>query len=285
MNSTTSIVSLPEDCVSAILSHTSPQDACRFSLVSNTFVSVANSDLVWKTFLPSDYEDIVSRAVNQFSFKFISSYKQLFRSFCRPLLLDGGNKSFKLEKFSGKKCYMLSARELSIAWSIDPMFWSWKSSPESRFPEVAELRTVNWLEIEGKIRTRMLTPNTLYAAYLVMKASHRAYGLDSTPSEVSIVIGNKVNRGKAYLCNKDENKRNMETLFYGNRRNRVIQEREDGGYIQVPSKREDGWMEIEIGEFFSGEGDEEIKMSLMEIGHQLKGGLVLEGIEVRPKHT
>lgn len=150
---------------------------------------------------------------------------------------------------------------------------------------MAELRTVNWLEIEGRIRTKILTPNTSYAAYLVMKSSHRAYGLDSTPSEVSIGIGNKVNRAKAYLCIKDENKRNMETLFYGNRRNRVIQEQEDGGNIQVPSKREDGWMEIEIGEFFSGEGDEEIKMSLMEIGHQLKGGLVLEGIEVRPKHT
>ncbi|WJX85356.1 hypothetical protein P8452_67818 [Trifolium repens] len=285
MNPTTSILSLPEDCVSTILSHTSPQDVCRFSLVSTTFVSVSNSNLVWKTFLPSDYQDIVSRAVNQFSLKFISSYKQLFRFLCRPLLIDNGNKSFMLEKYSGKKSYMLSARELSIAWSIDPMFWSWKSAPESesRFQEVTEMRTVNWLEIEGKIRTQILTPNTLYAAYLIMKISHRAYGLDYAPSEVSIVIGNKVKRGKAYLCYKDENKRNMETLFYGNRRNRVVQEQEDGQNIQVPCKREDGWMEIEIGEFFSSECDEEIEMSVMEVGHQLKGGLVLEGIEVRPK--
>jgi hypothetical protein len=107
--------------------------------------------------------------------------------------------------------------------------------------------------------------------------------LDTSASEVSIVIGNKVKRGKAYLCYKDENKRNMETLFYGNRRNRVVQEQEDGQNIQVPSKRDDGWMEIEIGEFFSSECDEEIEMSVMEVGHQLKGGLVLEGIEVRPK--
>jgi hypothetical protein len=59
------------------------------------------------------------------------------------------------------------------------------------------MRTVNWLEIEGKIRTQILTPNTLYAAYLIMKISHRAYGLDYAPSEVSIVIRNKVKRGKA----------------------------------------------------------------------------------------
>ncbi|KAI5424490.1 F-box protein PP2-B15 [Lathyrus oleraceus] len=285
MNSATSIVSLPEECVSAILSRTSPQDACRFSMVSHTFVSVANSDLVWKNFLPSDYEDILSRTVNQFALKFISSCKQLFRFLCRPVLLDGGNKSFKLEKCSGKICYMLSATELSIAWSIDPMFWSWKPIPESRFSLVAELRTVNWLEIEGKMRTSVLTPNTSYGAYLVMKVSDRAYGLDSAPSEVSITKGKIVKRGRAYLCNKDENKCNMETLFYGNRRNRMVQEQEDGENVGVPCEREDGWMEIEIGEFFSGEDDEEIQMSVAEVGHQLKGGLVLEGIEVRPKHT
>ena len=35
-------------------------------------------------------------------------------------------------------------------------------------------------------------------------------------------------------------------------------------------------MEIELGEFFSGEANEEVKMSLMEIkGYQLKGGLVI----------
>ncbi|XP_058740544.1 F-box protein VBF-like [Vicia villosa] len=284
MNSTTSIVSLPEDCVSAILSRTSPQDACRFSMVSKTFVSVANSDLVWKNFLPSDYKDILSRAVNQFTLKFISSCKQLYRFLCRPVLLDAGNKSFKLEKCSGKKCYMMSATELSIAWSIDPMFWTWKSIPESRFSVVAELRTVNWLEIEGRMRTNVLTPNTSYGAYLVMKVSHhRAYGLDFAPSEVTIKKGKIVKRGKAYLCDKDENKCNMEALFYGNRRNRMVQE--NGENVRMPCKREDGWMEIEIGEFCSGEGDEEIEMSVAEVGHQLKGGLVLEGIEVRPKHT
>lgn len=150
---------------------------------------------------------------------------------------------------------------------------------------MAELRTVDRLEIEGKIRTRNLTPNTLYGAYLLMNVSHRAYGLDFTPSEVSIVMGNKVKREKAYLGNKDENKVKMETLIYGNRRNRMVQNQEEDEGIQRPSKREDGWMEIEIGEFFSGEEsyDEEIKMSLVELGYQLKGGLIIEGIEIRPK--
>jgi len=134
MNSTASIVSLPEDCVSAILSHTSPQDACRFSLVSNTFVSVANSDLVWKTFLPSDYEDIVSRAVNQFSFKFISSYKQLFCSFCRPLLLDGGNKVI----YQILRCYLLLT-------NVNLVFVNF-----NMFCHVNEYRVSNWRNFRVK---------------------------------------------------------------------------------------------------------------------------------------
>nr|KYP71175.1 F-box protein PP2-B15 [Cajanus cajan] len=256
MATCSTIESLPYDCVSEILSRTSPLEACRFSLVSTSLGSCADSDTVWRAFLPSDYEDIVSRAVNPFTLHF-SSHKQLFHALCHPLLIDHGNKSFKLDKCWGKQCYIISARELSIARGSDPMIWSWRPNPESRFGEAAELRRVNWLEIEGKMRRRNLTRNTSYGAYLIMKVCDGAYGLDSAPSEVSISVGNKVqHRGKAYLGDRT---------------------------FQVPSKREDGWMEIEMGEFFSGEGDEEIIMSLREVGYQLKGGLILEGIQVRPK--
>ena len=72
-----------------------------------------------------------------------------------------------------------------------------------RFSEVAELRTTCWLEIRGKINTQILSSNTRYGAYLIMKISNRAYGLDSIPSEVSIEVGNKVGNGMAYLRHED----------------------------------------------------------------------------------
>ena len=137
---------------------------------------------------------------------------------------------------------------------------------------VAELRTVSWLEIEGKIRIGNLTPNTIYGAYLIMKVSHRAYGLDSAASDVIVEVGNRIlQRGKANLCRKVKSKQKTE---------KVIEE-----YEKVPKEREDGWMEIELGEFFTGEGDEEeeVRMSLMEVGYRLKGGLIVDGIEIRPK--
>ncbi|KAI7996939.1 F-box protein PP2-B15 [Camellia lanceoleosa] len=100
--------------------------------------------------------------------------------------------SFALEKSTGLKSYILSARELSIALGYQPMYWSWKFMYGSRLSEVAELRTIWWLEIHGKIGTQTLSPNTTYGAYLIMKISHRAYGLDPMPSEVYISVGDCV---------------------------------------------------------------------------------------------
>ncbi|KAG2695692.1 hypothetical protein I3843_07G024700 [Carya illinoinensis] len=271
---------LPIDCVSTILSNTSPSDACRSSIVSSTFRSAAESDVVWKRFLPAEYRDVVSRLVTPLTF---SAMKELFLLLCNPVLIDGGKKSFKLDKSSGKISYMLSAREISITGSDEPMCWSWRSVPESRFSEVAELRTTSWLEIHGKIRTQSLSPNTTYGAYLVLQTCDRAYGLDSIPSEISVSVGNRLFNGTAYLTRGDQKKQQMECLFYKNRIE-ILGKRVGEGDGRVPCKREDGWMEIELGEFFSSDASEEVNMSLMEVkGHQLKGGLVIEGIELRPK--
>ncbi|QHO45291.1 hypothetical protein HN51_014720 [Arachis hypogaea] len=278
---------LPEDCVCSILSYLSPAEACTFSLVSPTLHSAADSDTVWKSFLPSNYEDILSRAVNPLPLlQFSHHHKQLFQALSHPLPLDAGNKIFQLDKSSGKISYILSATELSIAWSQDTNYWTWTRTPESRFSMVAELRTVNWLQIEGKMRTGELTERTTYGAYLIMKvSSNRAYGLDSAPAEISVAIGDKVvQRGKAYLCQKDEKKRMMERLMYGNRRHMLGNEEQEN--IPVPLKRQDddGWMEIQIGEFFTGDTDQEINITLMEVGYHLKAGLIVQGIHVRPKH-
>lgn len=79
---------MPEGCISAIISLTSPKDAAQSSAVSQTFMSAAESDVVWESFLPSDYEDIVSTSDSPMDFP---SKKQLYFSLCNsPILLDGG---------------------------------------------------------------------------------------------------------------------------------------------------------------------------------------------------
>jgi len=40
--------------------------------------------------------------------------------------------SFQLDRKSGKKCYMLAARSLDIAWGDDDRYCNWIVVPDSR---------------------------------------------------------------------------------------------------------------------------------------------------------
>ncbi|KAJ8561209.1 hypothetical protein K7X08_027399 [Anisodus acutangulus] len=159
-------LSLPEGCISEIFSLTSPKDVGRSSAVSQTFMFAAESVIVWEEFLPSDYEDIISRSD---SFLASPSKKQLYFSLSNsPILLDGGEVSFSLDK-NGKKCFMVAARELAISRGDILQYWNWLSHPDSRFSEVAKLKWGFWLDIRGKIETQILSKRTKYVAFLVFK--------------------------------------------------------------------------------------------------------------------
>ncbi|KAH6772550.1 hypothetical protein C2S52_004650 [Perilla frutescens var. hirtella] len=277
---------ISEDCVSKILSLTSPQDACRFLAVSKEFRNPAESNVVWTKFLPSDCHHIVSSTTCVPPLMF-SSKKELYFLLSDSILVDAGNKAFALEKSTGRKSYILSARELSILHINDVgSNWTSKSIQESRFSEVAELKAAERIEIKGKIRSETLSPNTKYGAYLVFKIGDHAYGLDSIPCETFIASGERVlATNTATLCDPNDKKGPLQGLFYGNRMQKM-KERVNKGDGGAARKREDGWLEIEVGEFFVGgeeSDDEEITMRVMEIkGYHLKGGLIVEGIEVRP---
>ncbi|PSS03046.1 F-box protein like [Actinidia chinensis var. chinensis] len=264
---------LPQDCITSILSFTSPRDALNSSLVSSVVRAAVESDLLWESFLPSDYQEILLRSVFPVLFR---SKKELFLRLCRPLLIDGGEKSFSIERGTNKKCYMLSARKLSITWSTNSLYWSWKPLLQSRFREVAELITITWLEIHGKMNTKMLSPNTRYGAYLVANFADRAYGLDYVPSEASVEVGNYQSWGSVCLRRQTRRRESPKHV--------LTRQRDIKGVERFPQEREDGWLEIELGEFYSDGRDEEVKVSLKEVkGEHLKGGLIVEGIELRPK--
>ncbi|CAK9329819.1 unnamed protein product [Citrullus colocynthis] len=277
--------SLPEGVVAKILSLTTPSDACRSSAISRTFHAAAQSDIVWDKFLPPDWELLISlRKPSNLNFDPISSRKkEIFFSLCdNPVLIDDGNKSLSLEKWSGKKCIMLGARDLSVVWGDTPFYWVWKHRPDSRFAEVAVLLNVWWLEIRGRISCRMLSPKTTYAVYFVFKMRRRNYyGFDIDPADATVGILGTENQRKSVCLDpylKNPRPRYDNVPF-------VIRPRsEDMAGLEQPQKRHDGWFEIELGEFQSGDGDDEVEMSLKEVkGTTGKIGLVVEGIEIRPK--
>ncbi|GLT87645.1 hypothetical protein SLE2022_057180 [Rubroshorea leprosula] len=148
---------LTPDCLEPIISFTSPLDACRWSVVSRSFNSVAKSNGVWVKFLRSDYRNLVPASLSTLSLK------DLYLSFCdHPVLIEDGRKGFSLHKRSGQKCYMLAVRDLAITWGDTPHYWGWNSIQDSRFPESAELLDVCWFEVNGRISTCKLSSMTHY---------------------------------------------------------------------------------------------------------------------------
>lgn len=282
---------LPEGCIANAISFTTPRDACRLSSVSTIFKSAAESDAVWERFLPPDYPTLLSDMASSSSSSSLrfSSKKELYLSLCHnPILIDDRKKSFSLDKQSGKKCYMISARDLLIVWGDTPTYWRWISIPEARFPEVAELICVCWLEIRGKISTRSLSPGTLYSAYLVYKPTAGSYGFDNQPVEVSVgLVGSESQTRTVYL---DAERGRRQRYHYPRRiglfnrsHRQASTPKVNDGYC--PKEREDEWLEIELGDFFNEEDvDGELEMSVMEVdGGDWKGGLIIQGIEIRPK--
>lgn len=78
---------LPEDCISNIISFTTPRDACVAASVSKTFESAVQSDTVWEKFLPPDYSSLVPQS------RVFLSKKDLYFSLCHdPFLIEDGKK-------------------------------------------------------------------------------------------------------------------------------------------------------------------------------------------------
>ncbi|XP_065881594.1 putative F-box protein PP2-B8 isoform X2 [Euphorbia lathyris] len=146
----------------------------------------------------------------------------------------------------------------------------YSSNGSSRFKEIAELRSVCWLEIRGRINSRMLSTTTNYGAYLVYKLKERAHGFEHEPVEA--FVG---------LVEDGGNETHLRTLYLDEGNG----EREDGEI--VVKERRDGWLEIELGEFFNKEGEDgDLEMSLKEVKNlHWKRGLLIRGIEIRPKFT
>ncbi|WJX19181.1 hypothetical protein P8452_08898 [Trifolium repens] len=291
---------LPEPCIATILSHTTPIDTCRLSLVSKIFHSASNSNAVWNQFLPYD-SNLINSIISRFpSLANLPSKKALFRAISdRHIIIDDGKKSFQLDKKSGKICYMLSARSLTIdCESSASRRKKWIAVPNSRFPKVGRLSLVSRLEIHGMINTLSLSPNTEYAAYLVFMMSG-AHGFEKEPAKLSVGVEGGPCITKSVCLDRNVELHHTHTHVHSHTHTPV--RRGSLRYckclgvkrkklpkriarLQRPFVRNDGWSEIEMGKFFNSSlQDKEVRMSVI----QEKSGVsirhfFLEGIEVRP---
>ncbi|CAM0943345.1 unnamed protein product [Alopecurus aequalis] len=300
------IYRLPEECVAQAIGMTTPGDACSSSAVSPAFRAAADSDAVWDRFLPRDHAAVLARADDPVGGHRECSKKELFTRLCsRPVLLDGATMSFGLDRRSGAKCWMLSARALSIVWGDDPTCWTWTADiPGARFPEVAELVDVCWLEITGKIQLSLLSPRITYAAYLVFSIADDSYGLECNigmlPPKATVTVVVSGNTKPTSTSTEHticlQHMHVEEETAMHRRRQEYVRPRKNYGWkvvreadmdIRCPRRRGDGWTEVELGEFaVAGEEEGVVEVSLKEVEcRRWKRGLIVQGIEIRPKHN
>ena len=104
----------------------------------------------------------------------------------------------------------------------------------------------------------MLSKKTYYATYIVFRIAENSWGLDF-PLEAVTNIGNFTNR-------------------------RIVCLNPSGDGDEDSPESIDGWRKVNIGEFYSDDGEEgDLLFALKEIKslHE-KRGLIFEGIELRP---
>ncbi|VFQ83577.1 unnamed protein product [Cuscuta campestris] len=139
----------------------------------------------------------------------------------------------------------------------------------------------------------MLSPGTNYGAYLVFSLKSNAYGFNNVPIDASVGISRQeaktrtvylgFKRSRAGPCARV---RLSPAVMRHNTSPPSDEENANTGYVR---QRSDHWMEVELGDILvTGEEEEEciIEMSFMEVrGGNQKSGLVVQGIEIRPKEA
>ncbi|RLN43216.1 putative F-box protein PP2-B8 [Panicum miliaceum] len=283
----TQVGDLPETCLAHAIALTSPRDACRCAAVSPVFRASADSDHVWRRFLPLGHRgasvSVPPQPQGQQPPK-PAAAKDAYLRLCdagAAVPVDGeGSRTQRLwlDRASGARCYMLSARALSLPWDDGELSWRWTPHPLSRFGDAAELVGCTSLDIYARLPAAELTPATTYAAYLVYGVAEGHRGLSYPDQETTVALaGARVAPARHAVClHRDEAEA---------RKFRAVS-RGTGG--EEPRLREDGWSEMEMGRLRTpGDGGreaagEEVVVSFEVLGWYPKRGLILEGIEFRP---
>ncbi|OQU92610.1 hypothetical protein SORBI_3001G375400, partial [Sorghum bicolor] len=294
----------PEVCLAHAIALTSPRDACRCAAVSPAFRAAADSDHVWRRFLPQGQD----------------GYLRLCDT--GVVLVDGqGNAWMWVDKASGAKCYVLSARALSLPWDDGEFSWRWTPHPLSSdkharhgsaskqvnlqdgrllasslalssIEQLVKFRDAvgknnSILHVAGRLPVAELTPATVYAAYLVYGLADGHRGLSFPDQETTVALGSGRVAGAARhaVClHPDEAEE---------RKFRAVSRGTGAEEPRPPRLPENGWSEMEMGRLrtpgdgeretaVAGKDEEVVVVSFVVLGWYPKRGLIVEGIEFRP---
>jgi len=122
----TQLGDLPEACLAQAIALTSPRDACRCAAVSPAFRAAADSDHVWRAFLPPQLDRAKPAPVPVLQPAPASrGKKEAYLGLCDAAVGEDGGCRVWLERATGARCYALSARRLSLPWDDGEFCWKY----------------------------------------------------------------------------------------------------------------------------------------------------------------
>ncbi|KAD4178564.1 hypothetical protein E3N88_27155 [Mikania micrantha] len=233
--------------------------------------TIPDTDTYWEQKLPIDYEDIIKWSVNGVRW---GTKRELYDILCEGILISSGEKWFSLAK-DGKKCLMLPAKAV-----LDKTEWKWNYKPDTRFGQLADCISKEF-GIFCEFSSKMLSPETTYASYLVYSRlphgykpinpplqvvdkdleSEEEYNIFLRPPQTPLIIGgnSKIKRARRYNPS-------IRPMIKG-----------------LPKLRSDGWMEVQVHEFQTPVDIKMISTRLQLSSYDMSlVGTTVQGLEFRP---
>ena len=126
----------------------------------------------------------------------------------------------------------------------------------------------------------MLSSSTLYKAYLVYKFTEGAWGFENYPVVVAVSARAYAFDYECPSLSEIVEGGDLKHIAHLAHPDRIFNEAYDQRF---PTEREDGWLEMNLGEFFcQGGEDGELEMICCELDISSKSGIIVQGIEIRP---
>ncbi|MCO5583086.1 hypothetical protein L7F22_036993 [Adiantum nelumboides] len=253
---------------------------CEFVLINKNFLAACNADSLWEKLLPpashlaSLFKECDDADLLQF-YRNLQSKKALYQRLCRPISLAGGLQKFWLDRRTGKECYIMSARALSVIWGSTPQYWGWPRCLGAWFPEVACLHSVCWFEITGKFR-ELLRPGSYTVSFRMQ--IHSASSWRWSPVKLSL-------RNVTYAHESVESQRFFQGQFFiSSLAPFFTPPRSKESELSHYSTHE--WIECDVGEFTVEENEDrpiEVEFAMRETEVlNWKDGFLLDGVFIRP---
>ncbi|XP_019198420.1 PREDICTED: F-box protein PP2-B11-like [Ipomoea nil] len=277
-----------EDILTRVLCLTDPRFVCSITITSQMFNRAAGYDLVWNTFLPPNFRQLIEGLPNADHLLTLPR-KTLFLYLTEnPVCINDRNVAQKilLNRNTGHIAYFYAGTSINVSW-FDEVIMDGTHQRESSistpirplwFPRCMDLINPLWLQLNALINPVLLSRNCNYTVRFIFRMLPEFMGQNDAPDQVlcNIRIGGRpVSARLVYFRSNNA---------VGPGVNEQLPHDDDYWASYVEELEPHGWLEANIGEFYLDNDDRgNVHISIRDMtAANWKGFIQVAGIECIP---